>query len=164
MIAEQTPATLPASQVAATGVGSTVSILGSFIACGVFDRDPGDMLAKCYVESLVTAVGTALHLFPAFVRVRKTPTDRPTDAHPAVSLACDFSETPRDPGCVVTADVGSIDQVFFFLSFFDELTAAGPSGASLPGITPGCSGDSHGLGGTLEGFDEIPTAGRAGPS
>lgn len=56
-------------QVAATGVGSTMSLLGGLIANGAIGRHPGDVLAMCGVEASLEYLGTALHLFPAFVRV-----------------------------------------------------------------------------------------------
>lgn len=60
-------------QVAATGVGSTLSLLGNLVAYGAIRRRGGETLATCGVEALLRDLGTALHLFPAFVRVRLLP-------------------------------------------------------------------------------------------
>ncbi|CAM9240524.1 unnamed protein product, partial [Hapterophycus canaliculatus] len=55
--------------VAATGVGSSISILGGLTAYGALRRESGDFLAQCNAETLLTSLGIALHFFPAFIRV-----------------------------------------------------------------------------------------------
>eukprot|EP00903_Cladosiphon_okamuranus_P011013 g10402.t1 len=55
--------------VAATGVGSSFSIVGGLIAYGAWRREEGDFLAQCGAETVLLAVGVTLQFFPAFVRV-----------------------------------------------------------------------------------------------
>lgn len=60
---------LKKKQVAATGVGSSFSMVGGLIAYGALRREEGDFLARCSAETLLLAVGVTLQFFPAFVRV-----------------------------------------------------------------------------------------------
>lgn len=64
---------------AATGVGSSFTILGGLTAYGALRRESGDFLAQCNAETLLTSLGVALHFFPAFIRV---------SCWPSLSLVC----------------------------------------------------------------------------